>query len=60
MLWAKQNESTILSFAVPPNWIDSWVQAQFRKMAEDCNITSTDIQVPNLSNPEGMSRLIEI
>jgi hypothetical protein len=51
MLWAKQNESPILSFAVPPNWIDSWVQAQFRELAEDSNITSADIQIPNLSNP---------
>src|SRR5450755_4625970 len=39
------------SFAFPPNWGNSWVRAQYREMADDFNITSTDVQMPNLSNP---------
>src|SRR5260370_42110404 len=52
MLWAKQNNSTILSFAFPPAWREPHVHAQFREMDEEANITSSNIQLPNLSRPE--------
>jgi hypothetical protein len=52
MLWAKQNESTIVSFAFPPNWEASHVQAHFHEMDEAGDINSAEIQIPNLSKPE--------
>ncbi len=52
MLWAKQNESSILSFPFPPSWGEPHVPAQFREMNEEANVTSTDVQIPNLSRPE--------
>jgi hypothetical protein len=52
MLWAKQNESTIVSFAFPPNWDSSFVDVQFHEMNETCNIVATNVQIPNLSKLE--------
>jgi hypothetical protein len=52
MLWAKQNDSTILSFAFPPNWSTVHVDAQFHEMDGAGDITSAEVAIPNLSMPE--------
>jgi hypothetical protein len=52
MLWAKQNGSTILSFAFLPDWRESHVRADFREMDDAGLINSTEAIIPNLSNPE--------
>jgi len=53
MLWAKQNESTILSFALPPNWADDHVNASYLEIDNvSKNLTSSEITIPNLSEPE--------
>jgi Domain of unknown function (DUF4160) len=52
MLWAKQNESSILNFAFHSDWNDSHVSAHFREMDEEEEITSADCEIPNLSNPK--------
>jgi Domain of unknown function (DUF4160) len=62
MLWAKQNESAIVSFPFPPIWADSSVPAVFHKMDEASNIDSSEVAIPNLSTPEHAEvhrRLIE-
>jgi len=52
MLWAKQNESTVFSFAFPPNWGNSHIEAQFNKMDGDANFSSVGVRIPNLSKAE--------
>jgi hypothetical protein len=52
MLWAKQNDSWVLSFAFPPNWGENCIEAQLREMDAHSNITSVAVQIPNLSRPE--------
>jgi Domain of unknown function (DUF4160) len=52
MLWARQNESSIVSFAYPPNWGECQVSAQLRVMDLDTEVSSTECQIPNLSKPE--------
>jgi hypothetical protein len=52
MLWAKTNESAILSFAFAPDWGDGQVQAQFCEMDKVGKIISAEIGIPNLSNPD--------
>lgn len=53
MLWAKLNESTVVSFAFPPNWSDSSVQAELHQMDDTGeNFSSIGIEIPNLSRPE--------
>jgi Domain of unknown function (DUF4160) len=55
MLWAKQNHSWVLSFAFPPDWGANHIDAQFREMDANADITSTAVQIPNLSRPEHVS-----
>jgi hypothetical protein len=53
MLWATQNDSTIVSFAFPPNWANSSVQAELHQMDETGeNLNSIGVEIPNLSRPE--------
>jgi hypothetical protein len=53
MLWARQNDSTIVSFAFPPNWTDSRVLAQLRQVDDTGDhLSSIEIAIPNLSRPE--------
>ena len=52
MLWAKQNDSIILSFAFPPNWADPHVRAEFREMDQMRNINSNEIDIPNISTQQ--------
>lgn len=51
MLWARQNGSTIVSFAFPPDWIDSHVNAQLAQTDDAGNTTSTTVALPNISTP---------
>jgi hypothetical protein len=53
MLWATRNDSTIASFAFPPNWADSSVQAELHQIDDTgSGFNSVEIAVPNLSGPE--------
>jgi Domain of unknown function (DUF4160) len=52
MLWATQNGSAVVSFALSRDWGYSSVQAELLEMDMAGNITSANVQVPNLSNPE--------
>lgn len=52
MLWAKQNESAVFSFAFPPHWGNSHIDASFLELNEDGNGTPTDVSIANLSRPE--------
>ena len=52
MLWARQNDSMILSFAFHPNWGESHVSAQFREMNDAREIIPSEVQIPNLSTRE--------
>jgi hypothetical protein len=53
MLWAKQNHSAVYSFAFPPRWADSYVQAQLHKLnPEGTELSSSDVNIPNMSRPE--------
>ena len=52
MLWARRNGSTIVSFAFPPNWADSTVQAELHQIDDTgINFSSIQIAVPNISEP---------
>jgi hypothetical protein len=50
LLWAKQNESLVASFALTAAWSVPRLAAQFREMGENGEITGTDIEIANLSN----------
>ena len=52
MLWAKQNESSILSFGFLPVWDNCHVSAKLQIMDHAAEITATELQIPNLSKPE--------
>ena len=52
MLWAKQNSSTVVSFAFTPNWDEHELQAELRQMDDGGNLVTTEITLPNLSKPE--------
>jgi hypothetical protein len=52
MHWARVNDSTIVSFAFPPNWGNSTVQAELRQLDGIGDLKTTAIAVPNLSLPE--------
>lgn len=51
MLWAIRNGSTVVSFAFPPNWADSRVQAELHQIGDN-DVSSVEISVPNVSRPE--------
>jgi hypothetical protein len=53
MLWARQNDSTIVSFAFPPNWANRSVHAELHQIDETGeNLSSIGVEIPNLSRPE--------
>ncbi len=52
MLWAKENESIVLSFAFSPSWESPFLHAQFLQMNDDMSIVDTEVQVANLSRIE--------
>lgn len=53
MLWARRNGSAIVSFAFPPNWGDSSVQAELHQLDNTgINFGRIEIAVPNLSGLE--------
>lgn len=57
MLWAQQNDSTVFSFAFPPDWGESQIDAQFHEMDEQGNVTSANVSIPNLSRTEHVTAL---
>jgi hypothetical protein len=52
MLWAKQNDSLVLSFAFNSNWSERLIQAQLREIDQHFNITSNPVEIRNLSSLE--------
>jgi hypothetical protein len=57
MLWAQQNDSTVYSFAFPPDWGESRIEAQFHEMDGNGNVASTGVSIPNLSRAEHVTAL---
>jgi hypothetical protein len=56
MLWARQNDSALLSFAFDDIWNANRIEAQLHEMVDAGNIIVTNIEIPNLSN-EGHVRI---
>jgi hypothetical protein len=50
MLWANENGSIVLSFAIEQIWSSARLIAQLHEINEAGNIVPTDIEIPNLSN----------
>jgi len=57
MLWAQQNDSTVFSFAFPPDWGESQIDAQFHELDEHANVTSADVSIRNLARTEHVTAL---
>lgn len=49
MLWAKLNQSMIVSFGFTPNWTASQISAQFNQLDQDCGIRTSPVEIPNLA-----------
>ena len=60
LLWAWQNESTIVSFAFSQGWRNSDVPAEFREMDETGNDVSCEVRIPNLSRVEHVATHAEL
>jgi hypothetical protein len=52
MLWANRSRSLVLSLGFPPHWGCNEIAAQLEVMADSCDITITNIRIPNISIPE--------